>query len=218
MGIFEESEHKIRNKQAYSFRKYLQNFSVTNHPPHWDSTDYGWFHSFPQSVWGRRGCFSHLILRLTALQNEEKHWFLFKGCSFYHSPRTKIKCCPDSRFPGSIYVRYNDRRCSFGPHTHSHTLKLWITMRHVLHKPSLEEQLRAVELKGWKAWSSGYGRQTIFPIATLNILLWKNVTDKATFAVRSAGAPGWQGFSNTSKGRSRFSARGTKRLEWGRIW
>lgn len=72
---------------------------------------------------------------------------------------------------------------------YSHTLKLLITMRHVLHTPSLEEQLTLQNRRAEGTRSSGYGSQTMFPVATLNTLFRKNVADKATFGVRSAGAP-----------------------------
>lgn len=80
-------------------------------------------------------------------------------------------------------------------------LKLLIARRHVLHRPSVEEQLGAAELKGVKGTGgSGSRRQTIFPTAALSIPFWGNVTDEAPCGVISVGVPGPNGFPDTAPG------------------
>lgn len=70
----------------------------------------------PKCLWMQRLLFSSDII-VNSSTKWRKTLIFFKGCSFYDSPCRKIKCCPDSRFSGSIYMRHNDRRCSFGPNT-----------------------------------------------------------------------------------------------------
>lgn len=58
---------------------------------------------------------------LTALQNKAKYQFLLRVFDVFlpfflckNKQIRKINCCPDSRFSGSICIRYHNRHCDFG--------------------------------------------------------------------------------------------------------